>query len=73
MRDVYNILNNQDKVTMKNICHIICDLGLDKSFCTMWCIPCACTRCVEQFSKPCLPNFDKTPQPCYVIEPETCE
>ena len=36
-------------------------------------IPCACTGCVEQVSKPWLPNLGKTQQPRYVIEPETCE
>ena len=34
---------------------------------------CACTGYVEQLSKPWLPNLDKTLQPCYVIEPETCK
>ena len=36
-------------------------------------IPCACSRCVEQLSKPWLPNLEKTQQPRYVIEPETCK
>ena len=36
-------------------------------------IPCACTGCVEQLSKPWLPNLGKTKQPRYVIEPETCK
>ena len=36
-------------------------------------IPCACSRCVEQLSKPWLPNLGKTQQPRYVIEPETCK
>ena len=36
-------------------------------------IPCACTWCVEQLSKPWLPNMDKTLQPCYAIKPETCK
>ena len=36
-------------------------------------IPCACTGCVQQLSKPCLPNLGKTQQPRYVIEPETCK
>ena len=34
-------------------------------------IPCSCTMCVEQLSNLWLPNFDKTLQPRYVIEPET--
>ena len=36
-------------------------------------IPCACSGCVEQLSKLCLPNWEKTQQPRYVIEPETCK
>ena len=36
-------------------------------------IPCACSGCVEQLSKPWLPNLGNTLQPCYVIEPETCK
>ena len=34
-------------------------------------IPCACSGCVEQLSKPWLPNLEKTQQPRYIIEPET--
>ena len=33
----------------------------------------ACIGCVEQLSKPWLPNLEKTQQPRYVIEPETCK
>ena len=33
-------------------------------------IPCACSGCVDQLSKPWLPNLEKTQQPRYVIEPE---
>ena len=73
MKAVYKILNNQDKVTMEHFYHIICDPNLDKGFCAMWRIPCACTRRVEQLPKPWLPNLDKHPQPRYVIEPETCK
>ena len=69
MKAVYNILNNQDKVTMKHFYHIICDPDLDKGFCDMRGIRCACSGCVEKLSKPCLPSLDKTPQPRYVIEP----
>ena len=36
-------------------------------------IPCNFSWCVEQLSKPWLPNLDKTLQPRYVIEPETCK
>ena len=39
----------------------------------MRCIPCACSGCVEQLSKPWLPNLEKNLQPRYVIEPETCK
>ena len=35
MKAVYNILNNQDKVTMKQFYHIIFDPDLDKGFCAM--------------------------------------
>ena len=35
MKDVNRILNNHDKVTMKNFYHIIFDLYLDKGFCAM--------------------------------------
>ena len=52
MKDVYNILNNQDKVTMKHFYHIICDLDLDKGLCDMKRLPCTCTGCVEEQSKP---------------------
>ena len=36
-------------------------------------ITCDCTGCVEQLSKPWLHNLEKTQQPRYVIEPETCK
>ena len=48
MKDVYKILNNQDKVTMKQFYPIICDPDLDKGFCDMKRIPCTCNRCVHQ-------------------------
>ena len=35
MKAVYNILNNQDKVTMKHFYHIRCDPDLDKGLCVM--------------------------------------
>ena len=57
---------------MKHFYHIRCDPYLDKGFCNMRRIPCACTGCVEQLSKPWLPNLEKTLQPRYIIEPETC-
>ena len=34
-------------------------------------VRCACTGCVEQLSKPWLPNLDKTLQARYALEPET--
>ena len=58
---------------MKHFYHIKCDPDLDEGFCAMRRIPCACTRCAEQISKPWLPNSDKTLQPHYVMEPETCK
>ena len=68
----YNILNIQDKVTMKHFYHIRLDTDLDKGFYDMRLILCAFTGCVEQLSKPWLPNLDKTSQPRYDIKPETC-
>ena len=59
MEAVYKILNNQDKVTMKQFYHIICDLDLDGGFCALRKITCACSGCVEQLSKSWLPNLDK--------------
>ena len=47
MKAVYKILNNQDKVTMKHFYHIRYDPDLDKGFCAIRHIPCACTGCVE--------------------------
>ena len=73
MKYVYKIMNNQNKVTMKNFYHIGCDPDLEKGFCDMRRIPCACTVFVEQLSKPWLPNLDKTLQPGYVIKPEICK
>ena len=73
MEAVYNILNNQDKVTLKHFYHIRCNPDLDKGFCDMRRIPFACTGYVEQLSKPWVPNLDKTLQPRYVIKPETCK
>ena len=73
MKAVYKILNNQNKATMKHFYHIRHDTDSDKGFCDMRQIPCACTGCAQQISKPWLPNLDKTPQPCYVIKPKTCK
>ena len=73
MKTVYKILNNQDKVTMKYFYHIRCDPDLYKSFCDMSRIPCACTGCFKQPSKPWLPNLYKNLKPRYVIKPETCK
>ena len=58
---------------MKHFYHIRCNTDLDKGFCAMRRIPCACTGCVEQLYKLWLPNLDKTLQPRYVIKPETCK
>ena len=58
---------------MKHFCHIVCDTDLYEGFCAMRRIPYACTRFVEQLSKPWLPGLDKTLQPPYVIKPETCK
>ena len=73
MKDVYKILDNQDKVTMKHFYHIICDSDLDKGFCAMRRIPYSFTGSVQQLSNPWLPNLDKTLQLHYFIEPETCK
>ena len=59
MKAVYKILNNKDKVSMKHFYHIRCDPELGKVFCAMRWIPCSCTGCVEQLSKPWLPNLGK--------------
>ena len=58
---------------MKNFYPIICDPELGEVSCAMRRIPCACSGCVEQLSKPWLPNLEKYQQPRYVIEPETCK
>ena len=58
---------------MKHFYHIICNPDLYEGSCAMRCIPCACTRRVQQLSQHWLPNLDKTLQPRYVIEPETCK
>ena len=52
MKAVYNILNNQDKVTMKHFYHIIFDPDLGEGFCAIRRIPCACTVYVEELSNP---------------------
>ena len=59
MKAVYKIMNNKDKVTMKQFYHIIWHPGLEEGFCAMRKISCACTGCVEQLSKPWLHNLDK--------------
>ena len=59
MKAVYNILNIQDKVTMKHFYHIRCNTDLDKGFYVMLCITCAFTGCVEKLSNPWLPNLYK--------------
>ena len=73
MKAVYNILNNQDKVTMNQFYHIRCDPDLGEVFCAMQRIPCYCTGCVEQLSDPWLSNLNKTLQPRYAIEPKSCK
>ena len=60
MKTVYKILNNKDKVSMKQFYHIACDPELGEGFCAMRRIPCACSGCVEQVSRPWLPNYEKT-------------
>ena len=60
MEDVYKILDNWDKVTMKHFYHTICDPDLGEGFCAMLSISCACTGCVEQLLNPWLSNLDKT-------------
>ena len=52
MKAVYNILNNQDKVTMKQFYHIRCYPDLYKGFCALRRITCSCTGCVENFPNP---------------------
>ena len=73
MKSVYNILNNQDKVTMQHFYHIICNPDLDKGFYAMRHITCACIGCVEQLPNTWLPNLDKNLQPPYDIEPKICK
>ena len=58
---------------MKHFYHIRCDPDLEEGFCAVRRIPCACTECFEKLSKPQLPNLDKTLQPRFVIESETCK
>ena len=57
MKAVYKILNNKDKVSIKNVYRIRCDPELGEGFCAMRRIPCACYGCVEQLSKTWLPNL----------------
>ena len=42
---------------MKHFYYIRCDPDLGEGFFAMRHIPCACSRCVEQLSKPWLPNL----------------
>ena len=67
------ILNNQDKVTMKHFIQIICNPDLDEGLCDMRRIHCACIGCVEKLYNPLLPNLDKSLQPRYALETETCK
>ena len=73
MKDVYKIMNDQDSATMKHFNNIRCDPDLEKGFCDMQRIPCACIECVEQLCNPFLPNLDKTLQTRYAIEPKSCK
>ena len=73
MEAVYKILYNKYKVTMKRFYHIRCDPNLDKGFCAMQKIPCACTGYAEQLSKHWLPNLDTTLQLRYAIKSKTCK
>ena len=52
MKAVYNILNNQDKMTTKHSYHIRCVPDLDKGFCDMRRRPCACNACFENSPNP---------------------
>ena len=70
MKAIYNILNNQDKVTMKHFYRIRCDPDLGEVSFDMQHISCSCTGCVEQLTSPWLPNRDKTLQPRYTTEPK---
>ena len=56
MKAVYKILNNKDKLSTKHFYNIRCDPELGECFCAMRRIPFACSECVEQLSKPWLPN-----------------
>ena len=47
MKAVYNIMNNQDKVTIKHFYNIRCDPDLDKGFCAVRRIPCVCNGFVH--------------------------
>ena len=73
MKDIYNIMNNKDKVTMKHCYHIRRDNDLGKGFCAMWHIFSGCTGCAAQLCNPWLPNLDKNLQPRYDIKPKTCK
>ena len=72
MKDVYKIMNNQDKGKMKHFYHIRYNPDLDKGLCALQRIPCACTGCVEKLSNTWFPNLDKTLQPRYAIKTKTC-
>ena len=73
MKAVYNILNNQDKVTMKFFYHIICDPYLGEGLYAIKRIPCDFTGCVEQLPNHWLPNSNKNLQAHYAIETKTCK
>ena len=58
---------------MKHFYLIRCDYDFDEGFCDMRRITSAFNGCVEQLSKPWLPNLDKNLRSRYAIEPKTCK
>ena len=70
---VYKILNNTEKVGMKELYHIRCDPDLGVGYCSMRRVPCACEGCLEQLSHEWLPDTEKTLQPRYAVEAENCK
>ena len=73
IKATYKILDNRDRVKLKDFYHIRCDPDLGQGFCAMRRIPCACIACVTQLSHPWTPNIDKLLQPRYAIEPPCCK
>ena len=54
---------------MKHFYLIRCNPDLDKGFCDMRRITCACNGCAEQLSNTWLPNLARTLQPRNAIRP----